>query len=81
MPRDSVLGYQRVIDAINADIKAGRLASGDQLPTAAVLGKQHDVGVTMVRHAINLLIDRGVLHGQQGKGVYVAARPEKEGTT
>jgi DNA-binding GntR family transcriptional regulator len=78
MSRDSVPGYQRVIDAINADIEAGRLVPGDQLPTAAVLAKQHGVGITTVRYAINILILLGVVRGQQGKGVYVRERPAAE---
>ena len=74
MSRDNVPGYQRVIDAIHADIEAGRLVPGDQLPTAAVLAKQHEVGITTVRYAINILIVLGVLRGRQGVGVFIEER-------
>ena len=61
----------QVADAIAAEIRAGRLAAGDKLPTEAALVKQFSVSRTVVREALSRLKSLGLVESQQGSGVYV----------
>lgn len=72
MPVEFVPLYQQVINDINAKIADGRLRPGDRLPSTAALAAEYDVSPGTVRFAINRLLDRGVLRGHQGLGVFVA---------
>ncbi len=68
--------YLRVLDDIVARIRSGEYPPGHRLQSARELAEQYRVSVGTVRKAIDLLKDRGVLEGHQGKGVFVAtARP------
>ena len=62
---------EQVADVIAADIRAGRLAAGDQLPTQAALVKQFLVSRTVVREAVSRLKSLGLVDSLQGSGVYV----------
>lgn len=61
----------QVADAMAAEIRAGRLAAGDKLPTEAALVKQFSVSRTVVREALSRLKSLGLVESQQGSGVYV----------
>ena len=61
----------QVADAMAAEIRAGRLAAGDKLPTEASLVKQFSVSRTVVREALSRLKSLGLVESQQGSGVYV----------
>lgn len=63
--------YQRVIDAILAEVEAGTLKSGDQLPSITQLAERHEVSPTTVKSALMILRARGVVRGQQGKATYI----------
>ncbi|MEN3613859.1 winged helix-turn-helix domain-containing protein [Plantactinospora sp. ZYX-F-223] len=67
--------YQRVIDAITAQIRAGELAPGDKLPTYAQLADQFKISVTTAQNALRILRERGLVEGHQGKGTFVAENP------
>ncbi|MFG3710803.1 winged helix-turn-helix domain-containing protein [Micromonospora sp. NPDC047730] len=69
MPRTP--DYVRVVDGVTGLIKAGELKGGDRLPTYAELAKQYEVSVTTVQTALRILSERGLIEGQQGKGVFV----------
>lgn len=45
---------------------------GEQIPTEAELGSEHDVSRITVREALNRLVKEGWLVRRQGKGTYVA---------
>ena len=62
---------EQVADAMAADIRAGRLARGDKLPTQAALVKQFLVSRTVVREAMSRLKSLGLVDSLQGSGVYV----------
>lgn len=47
-------------------------APGEQIPTEAELGAEHDVSRITVREALNRLVKEGWLVRRQGKGTYVA---------
>ena len=77
MPPRFTPNYQRVIDAITADIQAGRLKPDDRLPSTAQLAETYGFSPGTIRRAVEVLIERGVLRGHQGLGVFVADRPAK----
>lgn len=76
--------YQRIADALRAQISSGELAVGDALPSTRKLMEIHGASNNVVRNAVELLRQEGLVHGQPGKAVYVRATPqavEQERTT
>jgi DNA-binding GntR family transcriptional regulator len=65
--------YQRVIDDIEAKIRAGELRPSDRLPSLAELTRVYGCSAQPVKTALRLLQYGGLLQGHQGRGVYVAA--------
>jgi DNA-binding GntR family transcriptional regulator len=65
------LGYLRVADAIEAQIRSGGLPPGVRLPSEKDLALEHEVAVTTVRHALEVLRERGLIETAWGKGTYV----------
>ncbi|GAA2701532.1 winged helix-turn-helix domain-containing protein [Micromonospora olivasterospora] len=63
--------YVRVVNDIAGLIEVGELKGGDRLPTYAELAKRYEVSVTTVQTALRILSERGLVEGQQGKGVFV----------
>lgn len=61
----------QVADALAAEIRVGRLAVGDKLPTEASLVEQFLVSRTVVREAVSRLKSLGLVDSRQGSGVYV----------
>lgn len=61
----------QVSSALEAEIRAGRLAAGDKLPTEASLVQQFGVSRTVVREAVSRLKSRGLVDSRQGSGMYV----------
>jgi GntR family transcriptional regulator len=64
--------YEQIMDSIRADIAAGRLRRGEQLPPTRVLVEKYGHSAGTVRKAIDELVKAGVLRGHQGVGVFVA---------
>lgn len=69
--RSNNLIYESVIEHIRADLLAGRLVPGSQLPTVAALAEQLGVGQAAVREAYRILQSRGILEVTQGRGTFV----------
>lgn len=63
----------QVAQQLAAEIRAGRLAPGDKLPTEAQLVEQFGVSRTVVREALSRLKSLGLVDSRQGSGVYVCA--------
>jgi len=68
--------YQRIAADIRGDIASGRLVPGDKLPSIAELRAKYEAGTTAIRNAMLVLRSEGLIEGHQGKGVYVANRPD-----
>jgi GntR family transcriptional regulator len=64
--------YQRIIDDIEAKIRAGELRPLDRLPSLAELTGVYGCSAQPVKTALRLLQYGGGLQGHQGRGVYVA---------
>jgi DNA-binding FadR family transcriptional regulator len=68
--------YEQVADRLAADIRAGRLAPGERLPSERDLARSLDVGRASVREAIAALGVAGLIETRPGAGSFVAAAPE-----
>jgi len=62
---------EQVAEALSAEIRAGRPAAGDKLPTEAALVEQFAVSRTVVREAVSRLKSLGLVESRQGSGVFV----------
>lgn len=71
--------YQRIAAALRAQIDSGELAVGDPLPSTRRLMEIHDASNNVVRNAVDLLRQEGLVYGQPGKAVYVRATPQAVG--
>ena len=65
---------EQVARRLIAEIRSGRLAPQDKLPTEALLVQQFGVSRTVVREAISQLKSLGLVTSRQGSGMYV--RPQ-----
>jgi DNA-binding FadR family transcriptional regulator len=65
--------YEDVADRLAADIRAGRLAPGDRLPSERDLARRLEVGRASVREAIASLQVSGMIETRPGSGSFVAA--------
>jgi len=65
--------YEDVADRIAADIRAGRLAPGERLPSERHLARRLEVGRASVREAIASLQVAGMIETRPGSGSFVAA--------
>lgn len=63
--------YERVAEAIRAQIRSGELKSGDKLPSLRQLEVEHDVSYGSIRGAMLVLKAEGLIEGRPGEGVYV----------
>ncbi len=64
--------YQRIVEAMEADIAAGRLVRGQQLPTQRALAKALDVDLTTVTRAYTEARRRGIMEARVGQGSFVS---------
>lgn len=65
--------YFRLAEALRCDIESGRWCPGDQIPTEQELGERHGVSRTVVRQAVGMLANSGLLRRIQGRGTFVAS--------
>ncbi len=64
--------YVQVRDTIQARIHAGVWRPGDQLPGEPELCRMFAVSRTVIRQALNDLVNKGLLIREKGKGTFVA---------
>ena len=64
--------YQRIVDALSADVASGRLRHGQQLPTHRALAKALDIDLTTVTRAYAEARQRGLTEARVGQGTFVA---------
>lgn len=63
--------WRQIVDSLRADIEAGRLKAGEQLPTEPELADRFKVNRHTVRRAMAVLAERGLLEIEQGRGTFV----------
>jgi GntR family transcriptional regulator len=69
--------YERVAAEITRRIETGEWPPGHQLPRILDLAAEYGTGQTTIKNAFMMLRQRGLIRGQQGKGVFVADRPQR----
>ncbi|MCF6526548.1 winged helix-turn-helix domain-containing protein [Streptomyces sp. JJ36] len=63
--------YMRVADAVEAEIRSGRLPKGARLPNERDLAAQHGVAPGTARRAVRELRDRDLVTTLPNKGTFV----------
>lgn len=69
------LSHRGIADAIAARIKAGEWGPGDKVPTTLEFADHYGVSEATAYRALSLLIDRGQLVGESGRGRFVPGGP------
>ncbi|MER5772481.1 aminotransferase-like domain-containing protein [Streptomyces sp. NPDC001985] len=67
--------YQRVADAVGAEITAGRLRPGDRLPPQREFARRHGIANSTATRVYQELARRGLTVGEVGRGTFVRAVP------
>jgi GntR family transcriptional repressor for pyruvate dehydrogenase complex len=68
---------RRLFDELAEQIKSGRLAPGERLPTEQALTRAAKVSRTVVREAVAALRAEGLVITRQGVGAFVSAEPQR----
>ncbi|MEM9233193.1 MAG: GntR family transcriptional regulator [Pseudomonadota bacterium] len=68
----------QVSEMLIREIKSGRLADGDRLPTERQMARDLGIAVGTLRKALAVLDDRGLLKRIQGSGNYIQAQEDIE---
>ncbi|WP_168380899.1 GntR family transcriptional regulator [Modicisalibacter radicis] len=63
--------YYRIYQALLSEIQQGSLKPGDLLPSEMSLSQSHGVAPGTARKAIDMLVDRGWVERQHGRGTFV----------
>ncbi len=67
--------WRQIADGIAGDIRGGRLAAGQKLPTEAELAERWSVNRHTVRRALAALAADGLVRTAHGSGSFVEGRP------
>ena len=73
IPPGAAPAYQRIVEALAADIEGGALAPGARLPTQRALAHRLGLGIGTVTRAYAEASLRGLIDGVVGRGSFVAA--------
>src|SRR4051812_28492040 len=65
--------YRLIADVLAADIAAGRLLPGDQLPPQRRFARQHGIASSTAARVYGELVRRGLAVGEVGRGTFVRA--------
>lgn len=67
--------YVRVANAIEADVRSGKLPDGARLPNERDLGAQYEVAAGTARRAVRELKERGLVKVLPGLGTFIIKPP------
>lgn len=70
--------HERLADAVEQLIAAGRYDRGDRLPTHREIARSANVAIGTVTKAIDLLERRGVVRGETGRGTFVSLPVDRD---
>lgn len=72
--RGAVSLWRQIVEAVAKDIRAGRYAPGEQMPTECELAAVFNVHRNTVRRALQVLRNQNLIRIEQGRGSYVQER-------
>lgn len=70
--------YQQLADRVEAQIRTGQRRVGDRLDAIRTLAKREGVSINTVRAAMDLLLERGLVHSRPRIGLVVNPLPRPE---
>ncbi|MET0407772.1 MAG: PLP-dependent aminotransferase family protein [Hyphomicrobium sp.] len=70
----SHLKYRGIVEALEADLKEGRIKPGDRLPPQRMIAEVLDVDLTTVTRAFNEARRRGLVEANAGRGTFIRRR-------
>lgn len=73
--------YKQLIQQFEKNIRTGKLAAGEIVPSMNDLAKELDISRETVKKVYSILRDRGFLEPHQGKGFYVKGNDDSRRTT
>ncbi len=73
------LKYLGIVEALEADIRSGRVARGERLPAQRAIAEALEVDLTTVTRAFNEARRRGLVEAQAGRGTFISESFEGSG--
>lgn len=70
------LKYRGIVEAIEADLRAGRIQPGDRLPPQRMIAELLGVDLTTVTRAFNEARRRGLVEANAGRGTFIRRRTD-----
>lgn len=74
----SPMKYLGIVEALEADIRSGRVARGERVPAQRAVAEALDVDLTTVTRAFNEARRRGLIQAQTGRGTFISEAVEGE---
>lgn len=71
------LNYREIADDLTDRIASGELAPGALMPSRRGLMEMYSVSRSTADRVMLLLVDRGLVYGEPGRGTYVIGPPEE----
>jgi GntR family transcriptional regulator len=68
------LSYRQIADALADRIHGGEWKPSQRLPTTMGVANEYGVSEATAYRAMCLLVDRGLVRGERGRGRFVAVR-------
>src|ERR1700722_7798226 len=68
--------YLGIVEALEADIRSGRVARGERLPPQRAIADALDVDLTTVTRAFNEARRRGLVAAQAGRGTFITEKAD-----
>lgn len=76
--RSGVPIYVQIVEQVQQSVAAGKLKTGDQLPTVRQLASEIRVNFNTVARAYRMLDEAGLISTQQGRGTYILDQPAEK---
>lgn len=68
----SPMKYLGIVEALEADIRSGRVARGERVPPQRAIAETLEVDLTTVTRAFNEARRRGLIQAQAGRGTFIS---------